>query len=90
MKTTKRLIAAALAFGVIGGAGLASATPAMAAGGKETIRSIKILGYNSYSNCLVGTNASQLTLTKQGKTVTSASCSQVSNGTWTGVVWYRG
>ena len=89
MQIKNALTVGLVVTGLVTGAGFATAAPAEAAG-KAVIRSIKILGYNALSNCQVGTNASQLTLTKQGKTVVSASCTQASNGTWTGVVRYRG
>lgn len=89
MSIKRRLAAGVLAFGLIGGFSLATAAPANA-DGKAYTRSIRIAGYNSYSNCHLGTNSSQLTLLKLGKTVVSASCTPMSNGTWTGVVWYQG
>lgn len=83
----RRIGAAIIAVGVAGGVVATTTAPAEAAG-KKIMRSIKIQGYNAFTNCKVGTNASQITLKRQGYTISSATCTAVSNGTWTGVVWY--
>lgn len=88
MKTMNRVLVGVFAAGFAVGAGAISATPAAAAG-KTVVRTIKILNWNSLANCVLGANGSQLTLTKQGKTITYKACTRASNGTYTSVVSYH-